>query len=306
MGSSRFSTRSVTREPRFPDFLIIGAMKSGTTSLFFDLDSHPSIFLPADKEPQDLAADHVLTPRGRRRYARRFVAARPGQVCGEASTGYTKLPDVQGVPERALHTCGDGVKAIYLVREPVSRTLSQHFHELTAGTTHPDVDVAVRTDHRLIAYSRYAMQIRPWIDALGRDNVRIVGFETYVKERRATVGELQRFLGVEPRPELVDADVVFNPAGRAPAPRGVAWRFSRGRLYRALLRPLLSRSARWVLRDLLMPPAPDRPAPPTLVTVDYILDRVRDDVEELGRILGGAEPLWDLAAVRRRYATGST
>ncbi|MGH7540600.1 MAG: hypothetical protein ACRELC_06355, partial [Gemmatimonadota bacterium] len=91
-----------------------------------------------------------------------------------------------------------------------------------------------------------------------------------------------------------------------PAPRGAAWRFSRGRVYRSLLRPLLSRSVRWVLRDLLMPAASERPAPPSLATVDYILDRVRDDVEELGRILGGAEPLWDLAAVRRRYATGST
>ena len=51
-----------------PDFLIIGAMKSGTTSLYADLKTHPSIFLPEDKEPSCLASDEVLTDAGQAPY----------------------------------------------------------------------------------------------------------------------------------------------------------------------------------------------------------------------------------------------
>ena len=52
---------------RLPDFLIIGAMKSGTTGLFFDLCSHPRVFLPENKEPTRLASDDVLTTEGRQK-----------------------------------------------------------------------------------------------------------------------------------------------------------------------------------------------------------------------------------------------
>lgn len=50
---------------RLPDFLVIGAMKAGTTSLFFDLSANPAIFFPEDKEPHRLANDRALTSAGR-------------------------------------------------------------------------------------------------------------------------------------------------------------------------------------------------------------------------------------------------
>ena len=51
-----------------PSFLIIGAMKSGTTTLHADLATHPSISTPDRKEPGDLNHDEVLTPEGRAAY----------------------------------------------------------------------------------------------------------------------------------------------------------------------------------------------------------------------------------------------
>ena len=47
-----------------PHFLIIGAMKAGTTSLFMDMSANPAVFIPAEKEPHCLCEDRVLTPRG--------------------------------------------------------------------------------------------------------------------------------------------------------------------------------------------------------------------------------------------------
>lgn len=285
---------------RLPGFLIIGGMKCGTTSLFFDLAANPAIFTPDDKEPSDLTSDRVLTREGTRRYERLFRRARGDQVCGEASTGYAKLPDVRGVPRRARRLL-PGARIIYLVREPVSRAVSHHYHLLIAGSVDGDIDRAVRSDSGLIDYSLYAMQIRPWIDAFGEERVRIVRFEDYVARRRETVAEISRFLGVEPRTEAIRADQVHNRGGERRVPGGLAWRLSRRGLYQSWIRPWLPLSARVGLRRLTMPEAPPPPAPPSPATVEYIQERVRDDTAELQRLAGWREPPWDFEAVRRRY-----
>ncbi len=118
---------------RLPDFLIIGAQKAGTTTLYRDLLANPAIFLPIDKEPGNLCEDDLLTDTGRSAYARHFANASTDQLCGEATTSHTKRPDVLGVPARARRLLGDKLKVIYLVREPISRIISHHHHELTSS-----------------------------------------------------------------------------------------------------------------------------------------------------------------------------
>lgn len=286
---------------RFPDFLVIGAMKAGTTSLYFDLRSNPAIFLPEDKEPTALAYDAVLDEGGRAKYAKLFDSAKPDQVCGEASTGYSKLPEIRGVPERALSLLGPGARIIYLVREPVARTLSHHYHEVTAGTMLGDVDRAVQEHTRLIDFSRYAMQLAPWLDRFGPEQIQVVRFEDYVRDRFGVASAICDFLGVPSHLEGLEVDTVHNRGEDARVPTGWMWRFSRGSLYRSYIRPWVSRPVRTKIRRLVMPPAGERPSPPSLATVDRILDAVEDDQVELQRMLGAEVPLWDLQEVRARY-----
>ena len=108
-----------------PDFLIVGAMKAGTTTLYHDLSEHPDIFLPVLKEPEVLTTLERLDEM-RAYYARLFRPARPGQLKGEASTAYTKRPNNEGVAEKARALCGDGLKIIYIRRDPVERIRSQY------------------------------------------------------------------------------------------------------------------------------------------------------------------------------------
>ncbi len=285
-----------------PYFLIIGAMKAGTTTLFRDLAANPQVFFPGFKEPKNLADDAVLTDQGRADYARLFNRAGHGQVCGEASTAYTKLPEITGVAERARRVLGSGVKVVYLVREPVSRTISQHYHEVTTRRMTDDINEAVRTAPRLIDQSRYAMQLAPWLDQFGPDHVRVVRFETYVRDRRGVIESVSRFLGIDPRPDLIEPDRAFNISEGKPALVGM-WRLMRHNpIYKHLVRPIVPQRSREVLGRLLLPQAPARPDPPSLDTVDYILDRVRDDAETLRKFIGADKPLWDFDAIRRKYA----
>ena len=83
---------------RLPDFVLIGAAKAGTTSLYALLDRHPDIFMPKVKEPEFFARDDRYAE-GIESYAAAFAAAAPGQIAGEASTIHSLSPageDCQG------------------------------------------------------------------------------------------------------------------------------------------------------------------------------------------------------------------
>ena len=73
---------------KLPAFLIIGAMKSGTTTLYRDLLAHPDIFMPAHKEPSNLCHDRVLDENGLREYAHHFELAKSDQLIGVIASPY--------------------------------------------------------------------------------------------------------------------------------------------------------------------------------------------------------------------------
>lgn len=107
---------------RMPDFCVIGTAKGGTSSLNSYLASHPSIFMCALKEPNYFSTP-VMLERGDDWYRGLYAAAAPDQLCGEASTSYTRYPAVTGTAER-LAKANPGMKLVYSIREPVSRTES--------------------------------------------------------------------------------------------------------------------------------------------------------------------------------------
>lgn len=283
-----------------PDFLIVGSMKCGTTTVYRDLETSPGVFFPIDKEPGHLADDAVLEPGPfREGYEALFARARPDQRKGEASTAYTKRPDVDGVPGRAAEILGDDPKIIYIVREPVARVISQHHHDYTEGHCGGSIDRAVRDYPPLIEYTRYAWQIGPWIERFGRERVRLLLFHEYMADRVAGAAGLFEFLGVEPGD--VDAGQVFNRSEAKPVHKGIWSAIYHAPVYRRVLRPLVPRGFKeWVFRTML-PKAPPRPAPPSPETVGSILDAVREDHAELARIMGRDAPLWDEAETIEKH-----
>ncbi|MCO6043197.1 sulfotransferase domain-containing protein [Aeoliella sp. ICT_H6.2] len=267
---------------RLPDFLIIGAMKSGTTGLFFDVCGHPQVYMPVNKEPHALCDDKVLTEAGKQEYADLYVAAGADQLVGDASTGYSKLPDRPGVVERAVAVLPEDFRAIYIIREPISRIISQHYHEFSRGLVGADINAVVREHPRYLDFSRYAWQLRPWVEAIGRDRIRVVLFEQYKSSRSAVVAETCRFLGLDPdeRP-AIDEQEVFNAGDGKPVP-GPIWNAIRGnKMYQKLVRPLVSSRARHHLRKYFMRKAPPRPTPPSAETIAWLQQELANDREEL-------------------------
>lgn len=232
---------------RVPGFLIIGAMKAGTTTLFEDLSSHPRVFGPIDKEPDILISDQYTKQWAMERYASLFARATKGQLCFEASTGYTKTPQRPAVAERAAEVCGDDLKIIYIVRDPVRRIISHHHHASfarAAGLMAEPLEEALELYPELKDWCRYMMQLRPWVDRFGEDNVAVVPFERYTKDRRGAAELLQRFLGLEPKPELINTERVANKSSGKVTHSQLTRKLSKGAVYRSVLRPLVPEKLR--------------------------------------------------------------
>ena len=88
---------------RLPDFIVIGAMKAGTTSLSVWLGAHPDVDLPGVKEPNFFSTPEKPGTKGIASYRALFAGTRPGFVTGEFSVAYSS-PEKAGLAAERIST----------------------------------------------------------------------------------------------------------------------------------------------------------------------------------------------------------
>jgi len=287
-----------------PSFLVIGAMKCGTTTLHHDLSCHPDIFL-SEKESNFLSSPAAKGARAAASYAALYQSAQPQQCCGEVSTEYSMLPDVTDVPELAKKLLGQGTKIIYFVREPVSRAVSHHYHMHSwhgPGKMDRDIDACTKEYPSIINYGRYAMQLQPWRENFGDTAVRVVVFEEYIKDRSSTINHLCQFLGLSDLPQPLNPTSIHNRSEGKLVLNAFWGRICKSDLYLQTIRSKLPGSLKRQLKRLLLPTAPSRPAPPSLGTVNWILDQTAEDTADLVNFLNRKISAWEPQQVLKTYS----
>ena len=189
-----------------PDFLIIGAKKSGTTSLYSHLLQHPDVVTATRKEV--LFFDHNYH-RGLRWYKRHFPLSlqktahrlRRGTrlMSGEASPDYLFSPNVC---ERVAATMPDA-KLIAILRNPVDRAFSAYQHEVRVGWETRSFEEAIEAEKRNTSgrglYLRrgiYIKHINNWLQRFCREQVMICTTEAMEKDPAGTFRETVGFLGL--------------------------------------------------------------------------------------------------------------
>ena len=181
-----------------PDFLIIGAMKCGTSTLQAQLARQPGVFMTTPKEPNFFSDDAVYA-NGLDWYEGLFAEAAPGDLKGEASTHYTKLPTHPDALPR-LAAVLEAPRLIYMIRNPVERTVSHYIHEWSMGVMAGDMAAALEAHPELVAYSRYGMQITPWVEAFGAERVHLISLEVLQQDPQAALDAVGQFLGLREPP----------------------------------------------------------------------------------------------------------
>jgi len=178
---------------RKPDFIIIGAMKSATTSLHTQLASQPGIFMSELKEPNFFSDDEQYQ-RGADWYRSLFSDAPEGELTGESSTHYTKLPDYPETVSRMKELLPE-LKLVYVMRHPLDRLISHYVHQWTQNVIPCDVSEAVERYTELIDVGRYSYQLTPYFDAYGKSAVLPVFHAALKRDPQRQLERIARHIG---------------------------------------------------------------------------------------------------------------
>lgn len=185
--------------------LIIGAMKSGTTTLFDSLAAHPQICPCFPKEPGFFAFEDRWAE-GFGWYENLFDFDPAAHVYGlDGSTDYSKHPFCAEVPRRLADSAPRRFKLIYMLRHPLRRIESHAYH---VQHNHCEVGQlpSIRGDHGLdagispvsMATAHYAAQLDQYRDAVDRGDLLILIFEDFVRDNAAALARIFDFLGLDP------------------------------------------------------------------------------------------------------------
>ena len=211
----------MTRVLHRPNLFIIGAMKSGTTSLHEYLDTHPQIAMSETKEPGYFVEELSLA-KGDAWYLSLFDYDERFRYRGESSTHYTKLPVYRGVADR-LHRFNPDARLIYIMRDPFDRLVSHYWHNVRdivhGGELRPLLK-AVQERPDYLAFSDYAMQLTPYLDRFGRQALYTLTFEALIEDPQRELDRLCRWLGLPPAPIAREKSTAHNQKPKAIA--GVA------------------------------------------------------------------------------------
>jgi hypothetical protein len=181
--------------PALPNFLVIGAMKAGTTTLHAWLAQHPDIGMSTIKETNYFVSgrnDHDPAW-----YARHFDGRAPFRA--ESSTSYTKFPQRPGVPER-IHTLIPDAKLVYVLRDPIERTVSHYLHAVQRGRERRSlVDaLAVLDDNLYVDPSRYHLQLEQYWPLYPPSRILVMTAEELHRAPLAALERVTTFLGARP------------------------------------------------------------------------------------------------------------
>ena len=215
----------MTDAAALPNFLIPGAAKCGTTSLYEYLAQHPDVFMPEDKEPNffireripvDRAAGEVSTFAA---YKALYRGSAASSARGDASTNNFFFYE-RAIPEIKRHV-GD-VKIIIALRDPVDRAWSQYSSMLLGNQVGSFEECLDREDayqgdpfewsNRTTffqAWSRYCAPVRAYQESFS--SVKFVLFDDLIEDPIGTVRSVYRFLGVDDAFEP-DTDASYNPS----------------------------------------------------------------------------------------------
>ena len=198
-----------------PNFFMVGAPKCATSALYTHLRSHPEIYMAHPKElnyfSMDLTSPHFS--HDEEKYLSLFTDAGDAKSVGEASVWYL----YSKVAAAKIKAFSPDAKIIAMLRNPVDMIYSYHSQRIWNGTEDlADFGEAIdaiedrRKGKRLpedpypveglyyLDIAKYHDQIKRYIDAFGRDNIKIIIFDDFKTDKDTILRETQEFLGVDP------------------------------------------------------------------------------------------------------------
>ncbi len=218
-------------DKRWPDFIVIGAGKSGTTALNKYLEQHREIFMATQKEPNFFALEsvdindyeieesreyHLQSVYEKDKYLDLFKGARRNQVLGEISNLYLNSE----IACQSIKGYVPDAKLIALLRQPTDRLYSRYLH-LVREESVPKEGWDELFDKQTIWWRRpdlikegfYYRHLKTYFDTFPREQIRVYLYDDFRDDPAAILRDIFRFIGVNEK-EPIDTDLVVNKSGR--------------------------------------------------------------------------------------------
>ncbi len=204
-----------------PNFLIVGAAKSGTTSIYEYLNDHPQVYMSPVKEPyffsfmdkipdfqgpfdEKTNKEEIITSRSE--YEHLYSGVTNEIAIGESSNAYLYLPGTAGNIKKLIPDC----KIVIILRDPVSRAFSHFLQHKMLGTEMLDFEEAIekeeerkkknwRWHYQYIDQGRYYKQVKRYIDVFGSEQVKVYLFDDLAANPGKMMADLSEFLGIDPK-----------------------------------------------------------------------------------------------------------
>ncbi len=288
--------------PNIPNLFLVGAMRSGTTALHEALGAHPECFMSDFKEPAffaspaQLATDSPVAAEAgfagnSSRYLDLFANSDDATYRGESSTHYAKLPRITGVPERMASMSPDA-RIIYIVRNPVERTLSHYRYAVRKKYERRRCLEALQEEPIYCAVSDYARQIEPYIEMFGAEQVYVCVLEEMTSDPDAELDRLFGWLGLKPAEgvRFRDRNALAPQVHRTRGP-DLIHRVGRSAFYRTRVRPTIPEPVVGLIRRGF-----HRPVSMKDLRVPQVMEYLRDlhgpQIEAFEQLTGRTFGVW--------------
>ncbi len=188
--------------PSNVDFIVIGAQKAGTTSLFHYLRAHPQIHMPFVKEVGFFSSERRFR-KGTPWYLKQFAQASQIQIVGEVSPQYMMQPEI---PKR-IHDLFPDTKLIAVLRNPIDRAYSAYrmayrlgaekrtAHEALQNFPTPDLNQPLKTID-FIGMGLYGKILEKYLKHFPIEQIKLVFTEELADQPGQTLQNLFNFLEV--------------------------------------------------------------------------------------------------------------
>jgi hypothetical protein len=284
-----------TASGTLPTFIVIGAAKAGTTSLWQYLKAHPDVFMSQWKEPEFFAQGERWRL-GVQWYASLFERGAGEKAIGEASVAYSMFPRFKNVPAR-MHRIVPDVRLVYVIRHPIDRMISAFRNRTDMKTESKNIDEALLRSPHYVNVSSYALQIEHYLEHFERSQLLVITSDDLAARRSDTLRSVYTFIGVDP--EFAPDSTVrrFNRREEQRRPPRFLIRLRNTKLQRVVRRAIGSDSFAsrlgWQLvsrrRSAAAPPAE-----PSDETRRRLTELLQPDLERLRMHLGPDFHCWGL------------
>jgi len=200
-----------------PNFIIVGGMKCGTTTLHWLLNQHKDVFIPgsAEEEPHFFTIDDIeqnpdfflKSKKGwecldfeknfnqyLKWYLNFFKAAKNGQIIGEDCVSYLSSKKAAA----RISSIIPNVKLIFILRNPVERTYSQYWHWVKTNRATDTFENTLQfSPGHLIQRSLYREHIELFLRHFKQKQMKFIIFESFVNDIQNTLNEVCEFLEID-------------------------------------------------------------------------------------------------------------